>query len=529
MSRYAFHGTSKDQNGRVVELATVSVYLAGTTTPASIYTASTGGTAVNSVTSAANGQFHFYVYSGDYLFNQTFKVVITKANYETVTLDNVSLFPAWVPGMDFYLEPSGAGDSALIQDAINDNLGVVLSAGYYIIDADITVPDYARIRFAPGAWFLASANNRTFFKSTTHAYFSQIYNANLDGNGKSGVTGFDMAGFRHSAGIYSPIMSNMENGIILNTYCWDTVIDSPFALDVNHPIIVKDGSSSAQIIHPAFDSHGTGATGIEVVQGPSYGVQGARIWGGYIQGFANGIIATGYSTQIEETFFENNSNADISFDTAYLSNATRTQHWGNVGTVAIKGRNCDSITVTDPAVGSSCRSTGVFDFNATNVNCKAVVNVTAAYANLPIGIITGISWSGSGAIPTETSGTFTPVAVGSAGAGTGTYTTQDASWRKIGNQVHIQIVIAWSAHTGTGYLEFSGIPTGLRPVSYIPYRTGDFKIWNAAFTGPQFFVAFAEVWAGTLLEPYEVSAAGVIAILPIPTAANVIINMVYDL
>ena len=157
------------------------------------------------------------------------------------------------------------------------------------------------------------------------------------------------------------------------------------------------------------------------------------------------------------------------------------------------------------------------------------MNVTAAYANLPIGIITGISWSGSGAIPTETSGTFTPVAVGSAGAGTGTYTTQDASWRKIGNQVHIQIVIAWSAHTGTGYLEFSGIPTGLRPVSYIPYRTGDFKIWNAAFTGPQFFVAFAEVWAGTLLEPYEVSAAGVIAILPIPTAANVIINMVYDL
>ena len=53
--RSYFQGTAKDGNGKVIAGATVSVFLAGTDTPASIYTTFTGATAVNSVVSATEG------------------------------------------------------------------------------------------------------------------------------------------------------------------------------------------------------------------------------------------------------------------------------------------------------------------------------------------------------------------------------------------------------------------------------------------------------------------------------------------
>lgn len=55
-------------------------------------------------------------------------------------------------------------------------------------------------------------------------------------------------------------------------------------------------------------------------------------------------------------------------------------------------------------------------------------------------------------------GTFTPVAIGTTAAGTGTYTTQLGSYTRIGNAVTIRIQIGWSAHTGTGNLALQGLP-----------------------------------------------------------------------
>ena len=60
--RYSQHGTYKDGNGKVVTSGTISVFLADGTTAASIYTAESGGSAVNSVTSdSTNGTFVFFV------------------------------------------------------------------------------------------------------------------------------------------------------------------------------------------------------------------------------------------------------------------------------------------------------------------------------------------------------------------------------------------------------------------------------------------------------------------------------------
>lgn len=90
--RYLLKGTSRDFAGNVIKTATISAFLAGTTTPASIYTAYSGGIAVNTVTSDTNGDFSFYVDDGDYIATQRFKITIAKTSYTTSTYDYISIF-----------------------------------------------------------------------------------------------------------------------------------------------------------------------------------------------------------------------------------------------------------------------------------------------------------------------------------------------------------------------------------------------------------------------------------------------------
>lgn len=94
MARYIFQGVARDGAGNIISGATASVYLNGTTTAASVYTASSGGTAVNSVTSATDGDFLFYVDTSDYTSTQRFKISISKTGYTTNTYDDVVIFPA---------------------------------------------------------------------------------------------------------------------------------------------------------------------------------------------------------------------------------------------------------------------------------------------------------------------------------------------------------------------------------------------------------------------------------------------------
>ena len=92
MARWSCQGTTRDGNGRVILGATVSVYLTGTTTVASIYAAEAGGTAVNSVlSSSTNGSFLFFVDDTEYATTQFFRLVISKTGYETRTYDYANI------------------------------------------------------------------------------------------------------------------------------------------------------------------------------------------------------------------------------------------------------------------------------------------------------------------------------------------------------------------------------------------------------------------------------------------------------
>lgn len=90
--RYYYKGLFRDGSGHPVLSGTASVYLAGTTTVASVYTTAVIVTAVNSVTSSTtDGTFEFYVDESDYGFGQKFKVVLSKSGYTSQTYDNLEI------------------------------------------------------------------------------------------------------------------------------------------------------------------------------------------------------------------------------------------------------------------------------------------------------------------------------------------------------------------------------------------------------------------------------------------------------
>jgi hypothetical protein len=55
-------------------------------------------------------------------------------------------------------------------------------------------------------------------------------------------------------------------------------------------------------------------------------------------------------------------------------------------------------------------------------------------------------------------GTWTPTVIGSATAGTATYTVQSARYTKIGRLVQFELFLDWNSGTGTGELRITGLP-----------------------------------------------------------------------
>jgi hypothetical protein len=64
-------------------------------------------------------------------------------------------------------------------------------------------------------------------------------------------------------------------------------------------------------------------------------------------------------------------------------------------------------------------------------------------------------------------GTWTPTIIGTTTAGTATYATALGRYTKIGRMVQIEIVLSWSAGTGTGNLGIGNLP--FTAISSAPY------------------------------------------------------------
>jgi hypothetical protein len=110
-------------------------------------------------------------------------------------------------------------------------------------------------------------------------------------------------------------------------------------------------------------------------------------------------------------------------------------------------------------------------------------NVTVSAGNLVIGTSgKGIDFSATPGTGTSElladyeEGTWTGTIIGSTTAGTASYAAQTGNYTKVGNVVHFDIYISWSAGTGTGNLLISGLPfTSKSGDSYGEVSIGDFN------------------------------------------------------
>ena len=121
-------------------------------------------------------------------------------------------------------------------------------------------------------------------------------------------------------------------------------------------------------------------------------------------------------------------------------------------------------------------------------------------------------------------GTFTPVIIGTSTAGTGTYTTQQGRYTKIGNQVTVHIFLDWSAHTGTGNLKLAGLPFQ----SSNNFHACSIGFWNniavTAANVPMAYVINSETNISLIQMP---SGGGAMVAIPMDTAGAFILSATY--
>lgn len=165
MARFIYQGTFKDQSGKIVPSGTISVYESGGTTAANVYTASSGGSAVNSVTSdSTDGSFSFYVDTDDYSRDQKFRITLSKSNYKSKTYDEIV-----IPG--FYAETAASAyyyltdfddiaDAATTLNALGTDCTIILDNDQ-TMDENVSFDTEVMVQPVPGKVATLGAYNLT--------------------------------------------------------------------------------------------------------------------------------------------------------------------------------------------------------------------------------------------------------------------------------------------------------------------------------------------------------------------------------
>lgn len=206
MSRHIRQDNVQDRNGNVLSGATVTVYLANSTTLASIYSAISGGTAItgSAVTSDSAGKYTFYIDDSEYPPNQRFKIIASMTGYASQTDDYIKIIPdeTYKYFVDAKATDQGAattrGDRSIkdLVDAIGTSRSATLILAHsgtgntttYTLTTSETVPSNIKIEIENGA-ILGGAGTLTVY-SPGHIFtspYQQIY-------GGSGSLAFTVGG-----------------------------------------------------------------------------------------------------------------------------------------------------------------------------------------------------------------------------------------------------------------------------------------------------------------------------------------------
>jgi hypothetical protein len=124
-------------------------------------------------------------------------------------------------------------------------------------------------------------------------------------------------------------------------------------------------------------------------------------------------------------------------------------------------------------------------------------------------------------------GTFTPTIIGATTAGTGTYSTQVGTYTKVGRAVSFQIDIGWSAHTGTGDMQVSGLPFTSSPAINTAVTVGFAS--NVALTASNILIADVNTNAVIVVLRQTPTGGGAVTTVPIDTAARIMLSSTYNI
>jgi hypothetical protein len=91
----------------------------------------------------------------------------------------------------------------------------------------------------------------------------------------------------------------------------------------------------------------------------------------------------------------------------------------------------------------------------TTPTVSAGINLTGGKISFPA---TQAASAGANDLDDYEEGTFTPITQGAGSAGTGTYSTQNGWYTKIGQMVYFSLRVQTTAHTGTGDIRVGGLP-----------------------------------------------------------------------
>jgi hypothetical protein len=122
-------------------------------------------------------------------------------------------------------------------------------------------------------------------------------------------------------------------------------------------------------------------------------------------------------------------------------------------------------------------------------------------------------------------GTFNDVAiVGSTTAGTGTYSVQTGSYTKVGNTVAYRIFLVWSAHTGTGDMNISGLPFSSASSGWSPCAV---RVNEVTLTALNTFQAHVNTAASTISLEQVPVGGGSNNPIPMDTAGQIMLSGIY--
>jgi hypothetical protein len=119
---------------------------------------------------------------------------------------------------------------------------------------------------------------------------------------------------------------------------------------------------------------------------------------------------------------------------------------------------------------------------------------------------TAVAASNANTLDDYEEGTFTPTVIGTSTPGTGTYVGQTGIYVKIGRRVIFDIYVDWTAHTGTGSINVSGLPFVSAPI------TGLYLLTAAA--------GFLSTGASTVLGAYVTQNTANIALFTMPVGGG---------